>query len=180
MDPEPVTPDDQVASMPTVNVDDVEDPGLPVAPWVGWLFLGLAALLIPWLFVLWQNLPNRDIVRHYRTAWIGFDIVLALALARTGWLAWRGRDHVQLPAVAAATLLVVDAWFDILTASRSEMTGAVLSAALIELPLAALCFAIARNAERVRQHRLRWALRVDPRSVDAPVAGDREVGGGDG
>jgi hypothetical protein len=163
---------------PTTEAD--ENPGLPVPRWLGYLFLGLAALLVLWLFVLWQNLPNRDVVRHYRTAWIGFDLILAVALARTGWLAWRGHDHVQLPAVASATLLLVDAWFDILTASRPEMAGAVLSAALIELPLAALCFAIARNAERVRQQRLRWALRVDPRSVDVPVTGDREVGERDG
>ncbi len=149
-----------------------DEPGLPVPRWIGWLFLTFAALLIPWLFVLWMNLPNRDFVRHYRLAWVGFDVFLAFALARTGWLAWRGRDHLQLPAVASATLLIVDAWFDILTAPRAQVAGAVLSAVFIELPLAVLCILIARNTERVRQQRLHWALRLNPKLRQGAAAKD--------
>ncbi len=142
------------------------DPGRPVPGWVGPLFLCLAVAVVPWVVVLWVHLPSRDLSGHYRVAWVGFDLLLAAALARTGWTAWRGLDHVELPAVASATLLVVDAWFDVTTASSRTAAGiAVLTAVLVELPLAGLCVWIAVNAERVRRERLRWALHVDPRRV---------------
>jgi hypothetical protein len=128
-------------------------PGRPVPGWVGLLFICLAVVIVPWIVVLWLRLPARDTVSHYRLAWVGFDVLLAVALARTGWTAWRGLDHVELPAVASATLLVVDAWF------------ALLTALLVELPLAAVCVWIAVNAERVRRERLHWALHVDPQRV---------------
>jgi hypothetical protein len=127
------------------------------------LFFCLAATTVPWIVFLWFRLPSRDLSGHYRLAWVGFDLMLALALARTGWTAWRGLDHVELPAVASATLLIVDAWFDVTTASSRAGVGvAVLTALLVELPLAALCVWIAVNAERVRRQRLHWALHVDP------------------
>ncbi len=139
------------------------DPGRPVPGWVGPVFICLAAVTIPWIVYLWLRLPSRDLSAHYRLAWVGFDVMLALALARTGWTAWRGLDHVELPAVASATLLVVDAWFDVTTASTRSGAGfALLTALLVELPLAALCVWIAVNAERVRRERLHWALHVDP------------------
>jgi hypothetical protein len=141
-------------------------PGRAVPRWVGPVFFTLGALSVPWIVLLWLRLPTRDISAHYRLAWVGFDILLAVALLRTGWVAWRGRDHVELPAVCAATLLVVDAWFDIVTASnRNAFSLAVFTALLVELPLAALCIWITYNAERVRRDRLHWALRVDPTRV---------------
>lgn len=131
--------------------------------WVGPVFICLAVVIVPWIVVLWLRLPSRDVAGHYRLAWVGFDILLAAALARTGWTAWRGLDHVELPAVASATLLIVDAWFDVTTASTRAAVGvALLAALLVELPLAALCIWIAVNAERVRRQRLHWALHVDP------------------
>ena len=143
-----------------------DQPGLPVPRWLGPTFLILAALTVPWAFELWATLPARDVSAHYRLAWVGFDVMLTVVLARTGWLAWRGSDHVQLPAVASATLLVVDVWFDIVTASsRHDLALAVVSALVIEVPLALLCLWIALNAERVRRERLHWALRVDPRTL---------------
>lgn len=139
------------------------DPGRPVPGWVGPVFIVLAALTLPWVGYLWLRLPSRDLSAHYRVAWVGFDLMIAIALARTGWTAWRGRDHVELPAVASATLLVVDAWFDVTTAStRAGAGAALLTAAFVELPLAAVCVWIAMNAERVRRQRLHWALHVDP------------------
>jgi hypothetical protein len=159
------TPEEVPApAVPDVPVDAPVDPGRPVPGWVGPLFLALAFVTVPWIVLLWARLPSRDLSGHYRLAWVGFDILLAAALARTGWTAWRGLDHVELPAVASATLLVVDAWFDVTTASSRAAAGFALgSALLVELPLAGLCVWIAVNAERVRRERLRWALHVDPR-----------------
>jgi hypothetical protein len=149
------------------TVDEVADalasPGRPVPRWAGVLFFVLAVVTIPWIVVLWLQLPSHDLSAHYRLTWVGFDVALALALARTGWTAWHGRDHVELPAVCAATMLAVDAWFDVLSSSSRAAAGTALaSAVLVELPLAGLCVWIAVNAERVRRARLRWALLVDP------------------
>ena len=137
----------------------VRPPGRPVPRWVGPLFVVLALATVPWVALLWATLPSRAVSAHYRLAWVGFDLLLVAALARTGWAAWHGRDHVELPAVAAATLLVVDAWFDVLTATgRADVVVAVVLALAVELPLAGLCIWIAANAEQVRRQRLRWAL----------------------
>jgi hypothetical protein len=136
----------------------VSEPQLPVPRWLGPIFIGLALITLAWIAVLWVTLPRRDVSEHYRVAWVGFDVFLAVALARTGWLALHGHDHVQLPAVASATLLVVDAWFDIVTASgRMNVLVALVYAALVELPLAAGCLWIARRAESTRRLRLAQA-----------------------
>jgi hypothetical protein len=142
----------------------------PVPTWVGPLFLVLAAVTVPWVLYLGLTLPDRSLARHYDIAWVGFDVMLVLALLSTGWLAARGRDHVELPAVATATLLVVDAWFDVLTsAGPAQMVVAVLSAVLVELPLAALCVWLVVHAEQVRTQRLRFFRRRARRSRRAAV-----------
>lgn len=171
MEAEPGTGDE--VALDGLEGDDVagEDlgpipPGRPVERWVGVAILLCAALTVGWLAELWVTLPYRDVSAHYRLAWVGFDAMLALALGRTGWLAWRGRDHVELPAVASATLLVVDVWFDIVTASHPrDLVLAVGSAILVEIPLALVCLRIALAAERIRRQRLDWALLVDPRTL---------------
>jgi hypothetical protein len=148
----------------------VAPPGRPVPQWVGPLFVVLAVATVPWVAMLWATLPSRAVSSHYRLAWVGFDLLLVAALARTGWAAWHGRDHVELPAVAAATLLLVDAWFDVLTATgRTDVVVAVVLALAVELPLAGLCIWIAANAEQVRRQRLRWALHRASHA-DAPDA----------
>jgi hypothetical protein len=53
-----------------------------------------------------------------------FDIVLALLRVGVAVSAWRRSPWLEGAATAAATLLLVDAWFDVLTASsRSELAA---------------------------------------------------------
>ena len=82
------------------------------------LYAAAAVLLIPWTVYLAVTLPRRDIDTHYRGAWVGFDILLVTAIVLTAYYAFRMDARVQLPAMATATLLVVDAWFDVMTAGR--------------------------------------------------------------
>jgi hypothetical protein len=118
--------------------------------WVAVLFGVGAILLVPWIFYLGFELPEQNIARHWDLTWVGFDIALLLAMARTGWLAWKGRRQMELPAVAAGTLLLVDAWFDITTSgTTSDLIQAIVSAVVIEIPLAALAFWIALHVETV-------------------------------
>ena len=61
----------------------------------------------------------------------------------------RALDWIGALFAAAATLLFVDAWFDVLTASsRSERVIAIVEAAVVELPIAVTCLLLARSVER--------------------------------
>src|SRR5512135_767911 len=82
--------------------------GRPRGWWVAPLYLVFAAALVPWIFVLATTLPDRAVSQNYRLAWVGFDVLLALSIVRTAWLAWRDSPFVVNVASATAALLVVD------------------------------------------------------------------------
>ena len=59
-------------------------------------------------------------------------------------------------AAATGTMLVCDAWFDVVTSVGSgEIVEAVLEAVFVELPLAAICLFIVYDAETFLQARRR-------------------------
>jgi hypothetical protein len=117
--------------------------------WVVPLF-GLAALLLlPWVVLLVFALPSAHRSAHWDIAWAGFDVALALLLFAVAVAAWRRSPWLEGAATATATLLFVDAWFDVLTSStKAEFVVSVVEAALVELPLAVLCLLLARDVER--------------------------------
>lgn len=88
-------------------------------------------------------------------AWVGLDTMEAMGLVGTGLLlARRDRRRVAV-APATAVLLTVDAWFDVLTAAiPGAVLAALLMAVCLELPLAALCTAVAWHALRALPPRL--------------------------
>jgi hypothetical protein len=117
-----------------------------VPPWLAPAFAICVVVLVPWTGYLFQALPPHYVANHWSIAWGGFDLGLALALGTTALLIARRSPWAEVTATATGTLLVCDAWFDVLTSrSTSEVVQAIVSAALIELALAALCFWIARN-----------------------------------
>lgn len=95
-----------------------------------------SALLTPWIVYLAITLPDRYVSHSWALTWVGFDILLALMLGLTAFLAWKKRILVTLTAAASGVLLLTDAWFDITTANPSDLREAIFSAALIEVPLA--------------------------------------------
>ncbi|POX49391.1 hypothetical protein C3488_17650 [Streptomyces sp. Ru72] len=100
--------------------------------------------LLPWLVVLADGLPGTTTAAHWRGAWIGLDALEALGLIATGVLAVRGHHMHRLTAAATATLLVVDAWFDTMTAAPgADRFAAVAMAVGAELPLAVRCAVLA-------------------------------------
>ncbi|WP_438494483.1 hypothetical protein [Streptomyces asiaticus] len=115
------------------------------------------AALVPWLYVLARTLPSTARVGHWNVAWVGLDALEALGLLATAALRRRGDDRHRLTAAATGALLVVDAWFDTVTAAPGgELAAAVAMALCAELPLAALCTALALG-------RGRRTVRDDPR-----------------
>jgi hypothetical protein len=107
--------------------------------------LALAALiLIPWAIALGQMLPSRHVADHWDAAWTGFDVILALSLLATAYASLRRHHLARGLAAVSGTLLLCDAWFDILTASSgTDLEIAILLAVFGELPLAVVCFLLA-------------------------------------
>lgn len=98
-----------------------------------------AALLLPWIAYLSLSLPRSHSVGAWNVLWIGFDGALASCLAATGWWVVGRRQAAILGLAVAATLLVCDAWFDVcLGWNTSDQSSALISAAVIELPVAVL------------------------------------------
>ena len=96
--------------------------------------------------------------REWRTAWVGFDIVLIVALVATAWAGWHRRQLVTGLLIVSATLLTSDAWFDVLLSSgRTARMGSLLTAVFVELPLAAFFFVTAYRVMRATSATL-WHL----------------------
>jgi hypothetical protein len=121
---------------------------IPLPWWVTPLFAIAAVVLLPWTLWLTFTLPSRFVTRHYDLAWVGFDIALAAAFGATSWAALRAPQWLGPAAAATGTMLLCDAWFDVVTSLGSgDVLEAVLEAALVELPLAAVCGFIVYDAE---------------------------------
>jgi hypothetical protein len=104
---------------------------------------GGAVALIPWIVHLNATLPSTSSGGAWRTAWVGYDLGLVAVLACAGWMALRRRMLVLPLLTMAATLLVVDTWFDItLSWGTSEQLTSILTAAFVEVPIAGFLLAI--------------------------------------
>ncbi|MFJ8942827.1 hypothetical protein ACIRG4_05990 [Streptomyces sp. NPDC102395] len=105
---------------------------------VGRVLLAAGLALVPWLAVLWTTLPDAYSAQHWRVAWVGFDALEIAGLLTSAVLVRRSDRRAPLASIATAVLLLVDAWFDVVTAGRDVVFSLVLACTL-ELPLAALC-----------------------------------------
>jgi hypothetical protein len=121
---------------------------MQVPRWVT-ISLSLTAIgLVPWTLWLTFSLPSKHVTDHYDLAWVGFDIGLAAAFAATALAAYRASNWLVPSAAVTGTMLLCDAWFDVVTSGRGgERLEAVLEAVFAELPLAALCGVIVYDAE---------------------------------
>ena len=139
---------------------------------LAWLYAGAAVILLPWIGFLAVTLPRRQFDLHYRAAWVGFDVLLVFAISRTAYMAFRQDQRVQFPATATATLLIVDAWFDVTTSGgRGQFFEALLLAVFIEIPAAAFSIYV---AQRVYRRSLELARQAGSASVaQAGGRGDR-------
>ena len=116
----------------------------------------MAVLLVPWTLWLTFTLPTRHLTHHYRGAWVGFDIFLAIAFGGTAVAALRASEWLQPLAAITGTMLLCDAWFDVVTsATGDELDRAVVEALFAELPLAALCGWIVVDTKRFHDAVLR-------------------------
>lgn len=117
---------------------------LHIPTWAALVYGAAGAILIPWTYQLAHELPERHLSGHWNAAWVGFDSFMIVLLLATAILALSKSIYVVLTGSALGTVLLIDAWFDIVTAKAgSEQRGAILFALIIELPLALLTFYLA-------------------------------------
>jgi hypothetical protein len=108
---------------------------------------GLA--MIPWLVALGWFLPRTATAPHWNLAWVGLDGLEAAGLFVTGRLMRRGDRRYTITATLTGTALLIDAWFDVLTAaSLGDLLVALLMACVAELPVSGLCFFLALRGSR--------------------------------
>jgi hypothetical protein len=102
-----------------------------------------AILETAWTIYVGVILPRQYSADHWDLAWVGLDVAQVSMLFACAWAAWRQRAVLALFATAFATLLFVDAWFDVTTARRGNITQSILLAAIVEIPSALLMLWVA-------------------------------------
>jgi hypothetical protein len=137
-----------------------------------WLVFGLAAIalaLIPWTAYLSATLPGEHVAHHWDVAWAGFDVFEVAALTATLVALVRRSPRLPVFAAMAGTALLMDAWFDLLTASPGrDRVWALVMAVLGELPLAALCYWLAFDSADALV-----SAAISPDAASASAAGPR-------
>ncbi len=158
----------------TGQTGSADVPGLPPgvrrrARRLAWAYLIVAVWLAVWTLFLALSLPRENLERHFRLTWVGFDLILVLAVYLTAHMAFRLDARVQVPATVVATLLVVDAWFDVTTStSRKAAAEALILALLVELPAAAFSLYVAHRVGR----RVRELAHIEHRTGRHPAVAD--------
>lgn len=147
--------DEQIAALTAAERRELilrlapEPGGLPslrtierIRKWRTALMLVCVAALIPWTVYLAVTLPSHYVARNWVATWVGFDLLLLTMLALTAVAGWKRKQLVFPTAFASGVLLICDAWFDVMTSQRGgDLTQALLSAILVELPLAFILIA---------------------------------------
>ena len=116
------------------------------AQFVAACFLLIAAGMVPWTVFLGFSLPPRYDAGHWDLLWTGFDVGLICVLSYAAWAAWFHRQIVATTAIVAGTLLLCDAWFDIITSlGHDDQWVTLLTGLAGELPLALFFFWLYRR-----------------------------------
>lgn len=142
------------------------------------LLVGSVLVMVPWTVNLALTLPRSYVAQNWDRTWVGFDVLLLALLLGTALLGWLRRQLVVLTAFATAVLLVCDAWFDVMTAQEDDRVLSLVTALLVELPLAVVLIATSLQLLRLTAARL-WVLdegaRVWQIQIPLPSAADAAV-----
>ena len=86
--------------------------------WVLAFYLGGAIVLIPWIVLMFTVPDVVNVSPHGTLVWGGFDCFLVLGFARTAFNLIRRSPRGAVTAAMTGTMLLIDAWFDVLTTHR--------------------------------------------------------------
>jgi len=73
-----------------------------------------AAFLLAWIIFVGATLPAQAVAHEWKLAWVGLDVAEAAGLLVVTWAARRQREMLLPAAIVTSTLLVCDAWFDVI------------------------------------------------------------------
>ncbi|MGD0556109.1 MAG: hypothetical protein ABSA93_14145 [Streptosporangiaceae bacterium] len=110
--------------------------------WIATVVIVSAVVLLPWIGYLAVSLPPSASARHWPVVWAGLDAAEAAGLAATGWLALRRDRRAAFCAASTATMLVLDAWFDVCTSAAGQSYAFALIDVVIEVAEAAACLVV--------------------------------------
>lgn len=127
--------------------------------------MGCCLALAAWIVYLALTLPKHFTSTHWRGAWIGLDAAELTGFALTAWASWFQRQILIFCMIVTGTLLVCDAWFDVMLDSGTpDARMSIIAAVLAELPLAFLLFGAARRLTRIT---VESVMRLE--GISAPV-----------
>src|SRR5487761_1833482 len=116
-----------------MNKSDGIFPTLP--RWVALAYGLLVVITVPWTVYLGLTLPEKHLSRHWDAAWVGLDIAIAFVLILNAIFSYLESNWLVLSATATTTLLLTDAWFDVITARAGRpLVESLASAVFIEIP----------------------------------------------
>lgn len=93
--------------------------------------------MVPWIVYLAISLPKNYQAANWKVLWVGFDAALVAVLLSTALTAWWRKQIVAPLVLVAATLLLCDAWFDVVTSfGRPGGWISIVTAICAELPVA--------------------------------------------
>lgn len=122
------------------------------------LIVGGLIAMIPWIGYLALTLPQKYVAHNWPATWVGFDMLLLGFMAATAVLGFKRRQLLILTGFTTGVLLICDAWFDLMTAGPEDVALSVVTAVLIQGPMAFLLISGALQLMRLTWMRL-W---VDP------------------
>jgi hypothetical protein len=177
-----VVTDEQIEAMTPEErselIQRLARPAEEILPWRGVLLrireyrlvlmIGSVAVLLPWIVFLAITLPRDYVAHNWDRTWVGFDILLLGMLIATGVLGLLGRQMLSLTAFATGILLICDAWFDVMTSHGVDKTMSLVTALVLELPLAAVLIVGSLQVLRLSAARL-WDLKGGRHAWQVPI-----------
>ena len=117
--------------------------------WVVAFFLGGAVVLIPWDVLMFSVPQVVNVPKHWVLVWGGFDCFLVLGFGATAFRLMTRSPKGAVTAAMTGTMLLIDAWFDVLTTHRGGQMVSILMAVFAEIPCAVICFYVSRRIVRL-------------------------------
>ena len=132
------------------------------------LMIGGSVAMIPWLVYLAFTLPENYVAHNWPATWIGFDVLLVAFMVATAVFGYLRRQVLVFAAFTSGVLLICDAWFDLMTAGPDDVWLSVITALVIEVPLAIFMIRGAQRIMRLTMMRL-WLLHPGMRLWHLPL-----------
>jgi hypothetical protein len=112
--------------------------------WFPKVCLAAVIVFIPLFITAATVTPRTAQLHNLRLFWTGLDVFELVGMALTGWYLFRRSPNVVMAATITGSLLLSDAWFNVVT-TVGQSHRAALVMAVVEVPIGIYSFLIARR-----------------------------------